>query len=113
MNHKKNRLITEFLSASEDADKKMRLGKMARSSYAITPSEDAPSVLIPDTEVTRCVEDALDHLDTGHTCRRIAGRLFLHSGFTMVLLLYHNTDMPLRFIQSLKLKHLYLIHRKE
>ena len=49
--------------------------KTARVPYAYTPSKEDPLVLIPDPEVTRWVETALDHLDEGHSCRRVAAWL--------------------------------------
>ena len=51
---------------------KRRLNKTARLLYACIPSEKNPLVLIPDPEVTRWMEDALDHLNEGHSCRRVA-----------------------------------------
>ena len=46
-----------------------RPNKTARVPYAYIPSKDDPLVIIPDPEVTRWVEDALDHLDKGHSRR--------------------------------------------
>ena len=46
---------------------KTRPNKTARVPYAYIPSEKDPLVLIPDPEVTRWVEDALDYLDEGHS----------------------------------------------
>lgn len=46
--------------------------KMARVAYAYIASEEDPLVLIPDPEVTRWVEDALDHLDEGHSYLTVA-----------------------------------------
>ena len=43
--------------------------------YAYTPSEDDPLVLIPDPEMVRWVEDAMDSLDQGHSSRRVAAWL--------------------------------------
>ena len=51
---------------------KIRPNKMARVPYAYIASEEHPLVLIPGPEVTRWVEDAPDHLDEGHSCRRVA-----------------------------------------
>ena len=44
---------------------KTRPNKTARVPYAYIASEEDPLVLIPDPEVVRWVEDALDHLDQG------------------------------------------------
>ena len=54
---------------------KTRPNKMARIPYAYIASEEDPLVLNPDPEVTRWVEDTLDHLDEGHSCRRVAAWL--------------------------------------
>ena len=43
--------------------KQNRPNKTARVPYAYIASEEDPLVLIPDPEVVRWVEDALDHLD--------------------------------------------------
>ena len=55
--------------------KKTRPNKTARVPYAYIASEDDPLLLIPDPEVTRWVEDALDHLDEGYSCRRVVSWL--------------------------------------
>ena len=64
---------------------------MARISYAYIPSEEDPLVLIPDPEVVRRVEDAFDHLDQGHSSRRVAswlgektGKTISHQGITNI-----------------------------
>ena len=49
--------------------------KMGRVPYAYILSEEDPLVLIPDPEVTRWVEDALDDLDEGHSRRKVAASL--------------------------------------
>ena len=59
---------------------KPRPNKTARVPYAYIPSEDDPLVLIPDPEVVRWVEDALDHLDEGHSSRRVAACLVEKTG---------------------------------
>ena len=70
---------------------KRRLNKTARLLYACIPSEKNPLVLIPDPEVTRWMEDALDHLNEGHSCRRVAawlvektGQKISHQGITNI-----------------------------
>ena len=70
---------------------KPRPNKTARVPYAYIPSEKDPLVLIPDPEVTRWVEDALNHLDEGHSCRRVAswlvektGKKISHQGITNI-----------------------------
>ena len=54
---------------------KTRPNKTARVPHAHIPSEEDPLVFIPDPEVTRWVEDALYHLDEGHSCPRMAAWL--------------------------------------
>ena len=70
---------------------KPRPNKTARLPYAYIPSEKDPLVLIPDPEVTKWVEDALDHLDEGHSCLRVAawlvektGKKISHQGITNI-----------------------------
>ena len=70
---------------------KTRPNKTARVPYAYIPSEDDPLVLIPDPEVIRWMEDALDHLNEGHSCRRVAawlvektGKKISHQGITNI-----------------------------
>ena len=70
---------------------KARPNKTARLPYAYIPSEDDPLVFIPDPEVVRWVEDALDHLDQGHSSRRVAawlgektGKTISHQGITNI-----------------------------
>ena len=46
--------------------------KIAKVPYAFKPSEDDPLVLIPDLEMVRWVEDAIDSLDQDHSSRRVA-----------------------------------------
>jgi len=62
---------------------KTRPNKTAKLPYAYIPSEDDPLVLIPDPEVVRWVEDALDHLDQGHSSRRVAAWLGEKTGKTI------------------------------
>ena len=54
---------------------KTRLNKTAKVPYAYTPSEDDPLVLVPDPEMVRWVEDAMDSLDQGHSSCRVAAWL--------------------------------------
>ena len=61
-----------------------RPNKTAKLPYAYIPSEDDPLVLIPDPEVVRWVEDALDHLDQGHSSRRVAAWLGEKTGKTIL-----------------------------
>ena len=49
---------------------KTRPNKTARVPYAYIVSEENPLDLIPNPEVTKWVEDALDHLDEGHSSRK-------------------------------------------
>ena len=51
---------------------KTRPNKTARVPYAYIPSEDDPLVLIPDQTKTNLVEQAMDHLDQGHSSRKVA-----------------------------------------
>ena len=48
---------------------KTRPNKTAKVPYAYTPNEDDPLVLVPDPEMVRWVEDAMDSLDQGHSGR--------------------------------------------
>ena len=59
---------------------KTRPNKTARVPYAYMPSEDDTLVLIPDPEVTRWAEDALDHFDERHSCRRVVAWLVEKTG---------------------------------
>ena len=59
---------------------KTRPNKTARVPYAYIPSEEDPLVLIPDPEVTNWVENALDHLDQGHSSRRVVAWLVEKTG---------------------------------
>ena len=54
---------------------KTRPNKTAKVPYAYTPSKDDPLVLVPDPEMVRWVEDAMDSLDQGHSSRRVAAWL--------------------------------------
>ena len=54
---------------------KTRPNKTAKVPYAYKPSEDDPLVLIPDLEMVRWVEDAMDSLDQGHSSRWVAAWL--------------------------------------
>ena len=54
---------------------KTRPNKTAKVPYAYTFSEDGPLVLVPDPEMVRWVEDAMDSLDQGHSGRRVAAWL--------------------------------------
>ena len=51
---------------------KTRPNKAVKVPYAYTPNEDDPLVLIPDLEMVRWVEDAMDSLDQDHSSRRVA-----------------------------------------
>ena len=59
---------------------KSRPNKTAKVPYAYAVSEDDPLVVIPDPEMVRWVEDALDHLDQGHSSRRVAAWLVEKTG---------------------------------
>ena len=54
---------------------KTRPNKTAKVPYAYTPSEDDLLVLIPDLEMVRWVEDAIDSLDQDRSSRRVAAWL--------------------------------------
>ena len=54
---------------------KTRPNKTATAPYAYTSSEDGPLVLVPDPEMVRWVEDAMDSLDQGHSGRWVAAWL--------------------------------------
>ena len=74
-----------------DWQNKTRLKKTARLPYAYIPSEDDPLVLIPDQTKTNLVEQAMDHLDQGHSSRKVAtwltektGQKISHQGITNI-----------------------------
>ena len=49
--------------------------KTAKVPYTFKLSADDPLVLIPDLEMVRWVEDAMDSLDKGHSSLRVAASL--------------------------------------
>ena len=49
--------------------------KTAKVPYTFKLSADDPLVLIPDLEMVRWVEDAIDSLDQDHSSRRVAAWL--------------------------------------
>ena len=66
-------------------------------------------VLIPDPEVTRWVEDAFDHLDETHSCRRVAawlvekiGKKISHQGITNIWKEHRgpNSDKPSKLLKE-------------
>ena len=59
---------------------KTRPNKTAKLPYGYAVSESDPLVLIPDPEVVRWVETALDHLDQGNSTRRVAAWLVEKTG---------------------------------
>ena len=59
---------------------KSRPNKTAKVAYGYAVSESDPLVLIPDPEVVRWVETALDHLDQGNSTRRVASWLVEKTG---------------------------------
>lgn len=59
---------------------KTRPNKTANVQYGYAVSESDPLVLIPDHEVVRWVEAALDHLDQGNSTRRVAAWLVEKTG---------------------------------
>ena len=65
---------------------KTRPNKTAKVAYGYAVSESDPLVLIPDPEVVRWVEtaldhlDHLDHLDQGNSTRRVAAWLVEKTG---------------------------------
>ena len=74
-----------------DWQNKTRLKKTARLPYAYIASEEDPLVLIPDQAKTNLVEQAMDHLDQGHSCRKVAtwltekiGKKISHQGITNI-----------------------------
>ena len=91
--------------------KKTRPNKTARVPYAYIASEDDPLVLIPDPEVTRWVEDALDHLDEGYSCRRVVswlvektGKKISHQGITNIWKEHRSpgSDKPSKLLKERK-----------
>ena len=53
--------------------------------YAYTPSEDDTLVIIPNPEMVRWVEDAMDSLDKGHSSLRLVEKTdqnLSHQGIT-------------------------------
>ena len=59
---------------------KTRPNKTAKLPYGYAVSENDPLVLIPDPEIVGWVESALDHLDQGHSTRRVAAWLVEKTG---------------------------------
>ena len=59
---------------------KTRPNKTAKLPYGYAVSENDPLVLIPDPEIVGWVESALDHLDKGHSTRRVAAWLVEKTG---------------------------------
>ena len=59
---------------------KTRPNATAKVPYAYTPSDDDPLVCVPDPEMVRWVEMAMDHLDQGHSSRRVAAWLVEKTG---------------------------------
>ena len=59
---------------------KTRPNKTAKVAYGYAVSERDPLVLIPDPEVVRRVETALDHLDQGNSTRRVPAWLVETTG---------------------------------
>lgn len=59
---------------------KTRPNKTAKVPYGYAVSESDPLVHIPDPEVVRWVETALDHLDQGNSTRRVAAWLVEKTG---------------------------------
>ena len=62
---------------------KTRPNKTAKVAYGYAVSESDPLVHIPDPEVFRWVETALDHLDQGNSTRRVAAWLVEKTGKTI------------------------------
>ena len=88
-----------------------RPNKTAKLPYAYIPSEDDPLVLIPDPEVVRWVEDALDHLDQGHSSRRVAAWLGEKTGKT--ILNKQQKLLKAYDLRSLITEFLYLTHPQD
>jgi hypothetical protein len=87
---------------------KTRPNKTARVPYAYIASEEDPLVLIPDPEVVGWVEDALDHLDQGHSSRRVAAWLGEKTGKT--ILNKQQKLLKAYDLRSLITEFLYLTH---
>ena len=88
---------------------KTRPNKTARVPYAYIPSEDDPLVLIPDQTKTNLVEQAMDHLNEGHSCRRVAawlvektGKKISHQGITNIWKEHRspNSDKPSKLLKE-------------
>ena len=89
---------------------KTRSNKTARVPYAYIAREENPLDLIPNPEVTRWVEDALDHLDEGHSSRRVAACLVEKTGkkiFNKQLKLLKAYDFRNFITEFLYLTHLH------
>ena len=76
---------------------KSRPNKTAKVPYAYAVSEDDPLVLIPDPEMVRWVEDALDHLDQGNSTRRVAAWLVEKTGKNQIKHNYKLDDLGVGF----------------
>ena len=87
---------------------KFRPNETAKLPYAYIPSEDDPLVIIPDPEVVRWVEDALDHLDQGHSSRRVAAWLGEKTGKT--ILKKHQNFLKAHNFHNFNTEFLYLTH---
>ena len=62
---------------------KTRPNKTAKLPCGYAVSKNDPLVLIPDPEIVRWVETALDHLDQGNSTRRVAAWLVEKTGKTI------------------------------
>lgn len=60
-----------------------RPNKTAKIPYAYKASKEDPLVLIPDSEKTAFVEQAMDHLEEGNSSRRVAEWLISKTGDTI------------------------------
>ena len=88
---------------------KTRPNKTAKLHYSYVASKNNPLVLIPDLEIIRWVENALDHLDQGHSSRRVAawlvektGKKISHQGITNIWKEHRgpNSDKPSKLLKE-------------
>ena len=54
---------------------KTRADATAKIAYAYKASDDDPLLLVPDEAMVEWVEKAMDHLDQGHSSRKVAAWL--------------------------------------
>ena len=59
---------------------KKRPNATAKIAFGYKASDDDPLVLVPDEERVEWVEKAMDHLDQGHSSRKVAAWLMEKTG---------------------------------